>query len=93
MTEKDAINVGPTSHWGIIMGILLFVCGRIQLRKPDVAGLQANISLIILIIIALAGPTRTIHVLGFIAVRMGALLFFKNCTIDLDILIIHKNSK
>jgi hypothetical protein len=52
------------------MGILLIVCGRIQLKKPDEAGLQANITLIILIIIALAGPTWTIAVLGIIAVRM-----------------------
>jgi hypothetical protein len=70
MIKMCAIYTGHTSHWGIIMGILLIVCGRIQLKKPDEAGLQANITLIILIIIALAGPTWTIAVLGIIAVRM-----------------------
>ncbi|XP_021948195.1 inositol 1,4,5-trisphosphate receptor [Folsomia candida] len=57
---------GNTSHWRIIMGLLLIVCGRIQLRKPDVSGVQANTSLVILIIITLAGPTRTIHAFGLI---------------------------
>lgn len=56
------------AHWDTIMGILMFICGRMQLQKPDATSLQANISLIILIIIALAGPTRTIHILGFLAV-------------------------
>lgn len=54
------------------MGLLLIVCGRIQLRKPDVSGVQANTSLVILIIITLAGPTRTIHAFGLITVsEMG----------------------
>ncbi|ODM94987.1 Inositol 1,4,5-trisphosphate receptor type 1 [Orchesella cincta] len=56
------------AHWDTIMGILMLICGRMQLNKPDVASLQANISLIILIVIALAGPSRTIHILGFLAV-------------------------
>lgn len=42
------------------------MCGQIQLRKSDEA--QANISLIILIIIALAGPDYAIYILGFITV-------------------------
>ncbi|CAL8115015.1 unnamed protein product [Orchesella dallaii] len=56
------------AHWDTIMGILMLICGRMQLQKPDVVGLQANISLIILIVIYLAGATRTIHILGFLAV-------------------------
>ena len=52
------------------MGILLVVCGQVQLRKPDAAGLQGNISLIIVIIIALAGPQHTIKVLGCITVSV-----------------------
>jgi inositol 1,4,5-triphosphate receptor type 1 len=67
---------GRTSHWGIIMGILLLQCGysgQIQLRKPAEAGPQANISLIILIIIALGGPKHAIHILGFIAVLLKSL--------------------
>jgi len=53
------------------MGILMLICGRMQLNKPDVAGLQANISLIILIVIALAGAKRTIQILGFLAVSLS----------------------
>jgi len=58
--------IAHTSHWGTILGILILMCGQIQLRKSDEA--QANISLIILIIIALAGPNHAIYILGFITV-------------------------
>jgi len=50
------------------MGIVLIGCGYIQLRKPDAAGLQTNISIVILIIIAMAGPIHTINILGCLTV-------------------------
>lgn len=56
------------SHWGLIMGILLTMCGQTQLKKPDESSLEANISLIILIIIGFAGPNYTIYILGLIVV-------------------------
>ncbi|CAG7731913.1 unnamed protein product [Allacma fusca] len=68
--DEDTINSGRTYHWGIIMGLLLFVCGQNQLRKPDTSSLQANISLIIVIIIALAGPQHTIKILGYTTILL-----------------------